>query len=345
MRVGVIGCGAVARKAHLPAYRSLHADIVGVSDPVEGRAKSAAKRFGARRWFANYHDLLKEDLDLVSICTPNTTHAQITIDAAGAGKNILVEKPMATNLQDADNMITACENAGVKLCVMHNYRLFECVQDARKRVESGRIGNIVSMHAIGWVPCPMQWSPSEWFYYKWGLLDDFGYHLVDIMNVLCNSTVEEVKVIATDYVKNMQSFNCIQAIILFKNQACAHLDLSWITGAYELSLKILGTSGMLYVDIRNNHVRETHGYWTPVEELTDSVRKSLRVAKASLDRTYFKGGILYTQEIIRRSIESIDKDTRPPVSGREGRAVIAILDSLRSQAEKSTTRPNEFSLR
>src|SRR4030042_2705734 len=103
MKVGVIGCGMIAKKAHMPAYKSLeNVELIAVSDNNEQRAKSCAKEFGVKKYFSDYHELLKEDLDLVSICTPNFTHAQITKESAQAGVHVLVEKPMATNLQEAD---------------------------------------------------------------------------------------------------------------------------------------------------------------------------------------------------------------------------------------------------
>lgn len=327
MRAGVIGCGVIAEKAHLPVYRNLNIDIVGVSDLSEKRAKSCAKKFRIKKWFTDHNDLLKEDLDIVSVCTPPSTHAKITIDAAKAGKNVLVEKPMATNMQDAETMVHVCRDTGARLCVVHNYRFFPCVLEAKRRLEEGRIGKVVSMHAVGRDYIDVM--SSSWRFKKWGVLEDFGPHIVDIVNFLCNSSLEDVKVIARDYMGTMGCLNHIQAILLLKNKTCVDIDLSWITGSFEISFKILGTAGTLDIDVRNNHLREIHGYSTPIEELGGLLKKSFKTAETVVNKTYFKGPILHHQLIIEKFIESIVNGTNAPVSGEEGRAVVAVIDSIK----------------
>jgi UDP-N-acetylglucosamine 3-dehydrogenase len=341
MNVGVIGCGMIAKKAHLPAYRSLeNVNIIAVSDIEKRRAKSIAKEFGASKWFTDYHELLKEDLDLVSICTPIFTHAQIAKDVAKAGINVLVEKPMATNLQEADEMIDACKRSGVQLCVLHNFRYVPSLLDAKKRIVEGRIGRIVSIHATSYGLIPMSWSHSSWFYYKWGLLEDIGIHMIDAVNFLCDSELEDVRVVARDYTDNMEFFNHILSIMLFKSKATAFLDLSWVSGCVESSLKVQGTGGMLNIDVRNNHIQEIHGYSTPLEELKSNAKKSFRTMKAALDKTYFRGTLLYHRQIIEDFISSITDGKQPPVLGEDGRKAVAVMDaikhSLDSRLEKGS---------
>ena len=335
VNVGVIGCGMIAKKAHLPAYLSLkNVDIIAVSDIEENRAKSCGKKFGARKWFTDYHELLKEDLDLVSICTPIFTHAEITKDAAKAGINVLVEKPMATNLQEADDMIDCCRQSGVKLCVMHNFRFVPCLLDAKKRIDDGRIGRIVSIQATKYDLIPMSWSHSSWFYYKWGILEDIGIHMIDAINFLCDSELEDAKVIARDYTDNMDCLNHILAVLLFKSKASASLDLSWVSGCLENSLKVQGTAGMLNVDVRNNHLQEIHGYSTPLEDLKSQIKKSLRTMTSALNKTYFRGTLLYHKQIISDFISSIAEGKDSPVSGEEGRKNVAVMDAIKRSLVK-----------
>jgi predicted dehydrogenase len=330
MNVGVIGCGMIAKKAHLPAYLSLkNVDIIAVSDIEEKKAKSCGKKFGAKKWFTDYHELLKEDLDLVSICTPIFTHAQITKDAAKAGIHVLVEKPMAANVQEADDMIDSCRQSGVKLCVMHNFRFVPCLLDAKKRIDAGRIGHIVSIQATKYDLIPMSWSHSSWFYYTWSLLEDVGIHMIDAINFLCNSELEDVKVIARDYTANMDCLNHILAMILFKNKASAFLDLSWVSGCLENSLKVQGTAGMLNVDVRNNHLQEIHGYSTPLEDLKSQTKKAFRTMTSALNKTYFRGTMLYHKQIILDFISSIADGGESPVTGEEGRKNVAVMDAIK----------------
>ena len=330
VKVGVIGCGMIAKRAHLPAYQSLeNVEIVAVSDTKEQRAKSCAKKFGAKKWFTDYHELLKEDLDIVSICTPNFTHAQITEEAALEGINVLVEKPMATNLQEANAMINACRNSGVQLCVLHNFRYIPCLKEAKKRIVDGRVGRIISIQATKYDPTPMIWSHDPWFYYKWGLLEDTGIHMIDTINFLVGSEIEDVKVIARDYIKNMGCLNHILSLMLFKNNASASLDLSWVSGCVESSLKVQGTAGMLNLDIRNDNLQEIHGYLTPLEDLKNNAQKSFRTMRRALNKTYFRGFLLYHKQIIEDYISSINDKRGPPVPGEEGRKAVEVMDSIK----------------
>lgn len=334
MKVGVIGCGAIAQRVYLPTYKTLGLDIIGVADIKQRRAKRCAQKFGAEKWLKNYSDLLKNDLDLVTICTPPSTHAKIAIDAAKCGSHVLVEKPMATTLHDCDQLIRTCQESNVKLCVMQNYRMFPCVQEAKRRIEEGRLGRIVSIHAVGRDFIPLGWSSGTWFYHEWGLLEDLGSHLIDIVNFLLDfPSLTNLDVIARDICPSMGCFNHIHTLILFQEVTSVDLDLSWVTGAFEITLKILGTAGTIDLDVRNNHLRETHGYSTPTQELRSSFRKLLKIGRAVLNGTYFVAPILNQQLIIRQFLESIMDRHPPPITGEEGRAVVAVMEAIKKKAQ------------
>ena len=336
MKVGVIGCGMIAKKAHMPAYKSLeNVELIAVSDNNEQRAQSCAKEFGVKKYFSDYRELLKEDLDLVSICTPNFTHAQITKEAAQAGVHVLVEKPMATSLKEADEMLTACKENNVKLCVLHNLRFTPCLIDAKRRIDNGRIGRIISIQATKYGLIPMSWSPESWFYYKWGLLDDIGYHILDVINFLCDSPLENVQVVATDFTKNMDCLNYILSVMHFRNNATAALDLSWVSGCVESSIKIQGTCGLLNIDVRNDHIQEIHGYSTPLEDLKSNLSKSFKTMGKALNRSYFKGALLYHKLIIADYISSINNGKEPPIPGEEGRKAIVLMDAIKRSLNDS----------
>jgi UDP-N-acetylglucosamine 3-dehydrogenase len=334
LKVGAIGCGVIARRGHLPAYRDLGLGIVGVADSDERKAKSCAKKFKINKWYTDYRDLLKEHLDLVSVCTPPSTHCKIAVDAARAGTNVLVEKPMATTSQDAERMIRACKDSGVQLCVVHNYRFFPCVLEAKTRLEEGRIGNVVSVHAVARDYVDVMDTP--WRFEKWGVLEDLGPHIIDIVNFLFGTSIDDINVVARDYTGSMGCLTHVQALMLLKSRASVDIDMSWMTGAFELSLKILGTAGTLELDVRNNHLREIHGYSTPLEEFADLLRKTSKIAGAVLNRTYFKGPLLYHQTITREFAKSITDGSKPPVTGEEGRAVVVVMDSIKQSLMQAT---------
>jgi hypothetical protein len=86
---------------------------------------------------------------------------------------------------------------------------------------------------------------------------------------------------------------------------------------------------MLNIDVRNNHIQEIHGYSTPLEELKSNAKKSFRTMKAALDKTYFRGTLLYHQQIIKDFISSITDGKQPPVLGEDGRKAVAVMDAIK----------------
>lgn len=332
MKVGIIGCGAIASRAHIPSYRRSGADVVAVCDINIERAKQLADRFNLSLVYSDYHELLESNVELVSICTPPQTHASIAIDAAKMGKHVLVEKPMATNLEDAERIVRECEANNTKLCVMHEYRFTPCIQEAKGRISRGRLGEILSLEMTAHATFPMRWSDSTWLYDRWGMLDDVGVHFLDILSFLTESYPKRVWTVARDITGKMGFFNYIQAIIELANSCVAYLDLSWIAGSYEWTVRAFGTAGKLDIDVRNNHLAELHGTITPLDEIGATLRKSSRTMNAVLTKRYFKGALAYYDIVIGSYLQSIARSEPPPVGPEDGKRVVQFLQAIKQAA-------------
>jgi predicted dehydrogenase len=333
MRVGIIGCGAIAARAHIPAFLKYGADIVALADIDLNRANRLAKRFNIPHVFSDYHELLATNVELVSICTPPQKHASMAIAAANAGKNILLEKPMAGSVEDAESIIHACKMNDVKLCMMHEYRFIPCIQEAKRRVASGRLGQIIAIAITAHPQFPMRWSDSEWLYEKWSLLDDVGVHYLDILAYLTHAVAKHVSVVARDTTGKLGFFDYIQATIELEGSCVAQLDLSWAAGSYELTSRVFGTAGRIDIDIRNDYLSELHGYVTPIDEIHATMHKSWRTVSNVLRRRYFRGALLYHELLIRDFLARISKDEDPPVGPEEGRVTIELMEQIKRAAD------------
>ena len=129
VKVGVIGCGSIARFRHLPEYQT-HPDVViaAVCDVDLERAEAVAQTYGTKA-YTNYIDLLNdEEINAVSICTPNVFHAPMSIAALEAGKHVLCEKPMATTIAEAERMNEAAKESGKILMIGHMYGLYHPIK-------------------------------------------------------------------------------------------------------------------------------------------------------------------------------------------------------------------------
>jgi predicted dehydrogenase len=151
LKIGIIGSGGIAR-AHVAAYRKLpFVEIVAVADVVPGRASQfvAAEQLENAAAFNSHEELLKLDLDGVSICTPNVSHHRTTIDALRAGKQVLLEKPMSVTLQEAVEMTQAARETGRMLTIGFQPRYDPNMKLLQEIVQSGRLGNVYYVETGG----------------------------------------------------------------------------------------------------------------------------------------------------------------------------------------------------
>ena len=170
VKVGVIGCGSIAKYRHLPEYHTHpDVDISSVCDVVIERAQAVAQTYGVKA-YTDYMDLINDkQINAVSICVPNVLHAPMAIAALQAGKHVLCEKPMATTLEEAERMNETANASGKILMIGHNQRLVPSHQKAKEMISQGKLGKIYSFRTSFGHSGPEGWSvdgKDSWFFQK-----------------------------------------------------------------------------------------------------------------------------------------------------------------------------------
>ena len=146
LRVGIAGAGFIGA-VHARSARLAGARIVGVSASSPSRSEEAARALGAERAFATSEELVESpDVDVVHICTPNHLHLPLAEAALAAGKHVVCEKPLATDLAGARTLVDAAAAAGTAAAVPFVYRYYATVREARERVRSGATGPVRLVH-------------------------------------------------------------------------------------------------------------------------------------------------------------------------------------------------------
>ena len=142
--VGIIGAGGIARGVHIPGYQKLsNVKVVAVSDPVEGARNGAASQFGIENAYEDFREMLKrDDVQVISVTTPNFLHAEATIAALEAGKHVLCEKPLAMNATEGAAMVEAAKRTGNKLMCGYHFRFTPAIQCLKRFAESGAFGDM-----------------------------------------------------------------------------------------------------------------------------------------------------------------------------------------------------------
>jgi UDP-N-acetylglucosamine 3-dehydrogenase len=203
VRYGIIGCGAIAQRRHIPeCCANPDSKLAALADPVPGRAEGLCKQSGdgKAKAYADYKEMLKDpNVDAVVVAGPNSLHAQQSIEALRAGKHVLCEKPMATTREDARAMIDAAKKAGKFLMIGQNQRLMPSHIRAKVILQTGRLGKVLAFRTAFKHPGPEGWSvdaAKSWFFKKgqaiMGVTGDLGVHKADLMRWMLEQEFTEV---------------------------------------------------------------------------------------------------------------------------------------------------------
>lgn len=189
LRIGVIGAGDAAQGAHLPSFaQNPKAEVVALADPDIKTAQKAAQKYGIAKVVEDHREILDDpSVAAVDICAPHHLHYPIAMDALNAGKHVIIEKPIAMNLGEADRMIGAAHELGLWLLVVLNQRFLPIHQKVRELIDDGRLGTpfLANAYITGDVMLRMNdayhWK-GTWDRAGGGAFFDTGTHIVDLMH-------------------------------------------------------------------------------------------------------------------------------------------------------------------
>lgn len=199
MRYALIGCGRISPN-HVVAAKNNHLEICALCDIVKSNAEDKVVKFDlpqSTTIYEDYHEmLLREKPELVAIATESGKHAQIALDCIEAGCNLIIEKPIALSLEDADKIISLADKKGVKVCANHQNRFNKSVQKIREAVDKNRFGNMFYGTAhIRWCRDYEYYHRAPWrgtWEQDGGALMNQCIHNIDLLRWMMGDEVEEV---------------------------------------------------------------------------------------------------------------------------------------------------------
>ena len=257
VRWGLVGCGDISRKRIAPALRELeNCELVAVSRADAARAEAFAQEFGAKRWHADWHDLVKDpEVEAVYVATPVHLHAEQAIAAAEAGKHVLCEKPMALTAAECASMNAAAEANGVRLGVAYYRRFYPAVERVKQILETGEIGLpvVAQMNAFErFDPTPD--NPRRWLLDKsrsgGGPMFDFGCHRVEVLyNLFGDATAVKALVGNVLFEREVEDTAC--ALLQFEGGTQATLSVTHAAREPQDTLEIFGSEGSVRCDVLN----------------------------------------------------------------------------------------------
>lgn len=250
----MVGCG-IFGTYHVRTYAEHpRSELVLVCDLQESRARKLARQFGCGHTTKTAEVARRDDIQAVSIATPDFAHTRVALEMIRAGKHLLIEKPLATTTREAERIVAAAGKAGVRVMVDFHNRFSPPFVKAKEAVDAGALGTVVSGFArlSNRAAVPLKWlswagrSGPQWF-----LLP----HVVDLVRWLTGQEAREVFAIGTKGVlksKGVDAYDTVQALLRLEGGS-VQLDTSWILpdgwpSNIDFRVELMGTKGTLEVD-------------------------------------------------------------------------------------------------
>ena len=334
INVGLIGCGQIAEVSHLPCYQGLKGvQVVAVCDRNRKRAKKMSRRFRVAKTYGDSSELFREErLDLVDICTPGFTHHRLCMEAIQNGVNVLVEKPLALSVAEANEIDKASKIKGIKVCVVHDYRFKEPFARAMNMYKEGKIGKIKEItsvqHGLSIYSLPSWlWNEQR----SGGILYELGIHIVDLQAWFCGKHAEIIG-INTKFDEKLNIHTDLQAIVKYESGAIGILDLVWFSSAPVFYFNVYGTATDVYIQLFQERFEVASG--SSLSLLTDSfieAKRVLKFAKKVLLRQRKKYAVYSFMKLLSNYVTAIKEDKESPVSVKSVMNTMRLLEDLRKK--------------
>lgn len=332
LKFALLGCGRIAKRHSdlLGESQIDGAKLVAVCDVVEEKAKKIGQKFDIP-YFTDLHQMMKsEDIDVVSVLTPSGNHAENVISLAQYKKHIVLEKPMALTIDDADAMIRACDENGIKLFVVKQNRFNVPVVKLREAVEAKRFGKLVlGTIRVRWCRRQEYYDQDAWrgtWAYDGGVLTNQASHHVDLLEWMVGD-VESVYAKSAQALVDIETEDTAVVLLKFVNGALGIIEATTATRPKDLegSISILGENGT--VEIGGFAVNQMK-VWNFADN-NDQDEDVLEKFSVNPPNVYGYGHQAYYDHVV----DCILNDRKHLVDGLEGRKSLELISAIYESIE------------
>lgn len=341
LKFALVGCGRIAKRhSELLGNGEIQgACLVAVCDLVEEKAEKIGQQFSVPS-FTDMHEMMRKvNIDVVVVLTESGKHAEHVVALAPYGKHILLEKPMALSLDDADAMIRACDKAGVKLFVVKQNRFNVPVMKARQALEAGRFGKLVmGTVRVRWCRTQSYYDQAAWrgtWALDGGVLANQASHHVDMLEWMMGD-VDSVFAMSRTALVKIEAEDTAVVILRFKNGALGVIEATTATRPKDLegSLSILGEGGT--VEIAGFAVNKMKVWnFAETEAGDEDVMEKYSVNPPSV---YGFGHQAYYEHVV----DCILNNKQHLVDGLEGRKSLELISAIYESIETGREVPLRF---
>ncbi len=331
-KFALLGCGNIAKKhVHVILNYLDNAEIAGFYDVEVSRAKEFSEKYSAPAFLRikDMMDAIGDEIDIINILTPSGIHAQNVTEMVEYGKPLVVEKPIALKLEEADEIIRACDAQGVKIFVVHQNRFNQPVMKAREAFKMGRLGKLVmGTVRLRWKRDQAYYDSADWrgtWAYDGGVFTNQASHHIDMLTWFMGD-IESVKAIGATRLVNIECEDTGAALIRFTSGAIGILEVTTATRPKDLegSVSILGEKGSIVIG----------GFF--MNELTTWEFEEQRPEDKIMIEKYGKnpeGWGYNLGEYLKDVIQSIENNKSGLVDGLEGRKSLELISAIYESIE------------
>ena len=326
IRTGVIGVGSMGQN-HARIYNEV-SNLIAVADPNEVQGREVAERFGVV-WYSDYRDML-EEVDAVTVSVPTVFHREVAECLAESGIHLLVEKPLAGTISDAQAIVDAAGKAEITLAVGHIERHNEVVKYSKEHIERGDWGDVLSITARRFSSFPERISDV-------GVLYDLTIHDVDVISYLIG---EDVKSLFTMGGKalNKEHEDHVILSMKFDNAKIGLCETNWLTPMKIRDLSIKTDKFYVYVNYMKQEINILSSKYKKIDESN--------LYKTKIDIEEKKIQLSKTEPLVNEIIDflqALSEKKEPLVTGNDGLRAVKIIEAcLRSLETNSITNLNDI---
>ena len=332
LKFALLGCGRIAKRhSELLGHGQIqNAKLVAVCDIVEDKSKKLGEQFDVP-YFTDMRAMLETaDIDVVAVLTESGNHAKHVIEISQYNKHIVVEKPMALTLNDADAMIDACDKAGVKLFVVKQNRFNVPVVKMREALETGRFGKLIlGTVRVRWCRPQSYYDLDPWrgtWALDGGVLTNQASHHVDLLEWMMGE-VESVHAMGTTALACIEAEDTAIVNLRFKNGALGIIEATTAARPKDLegSISLLGETGTVEIGgFAVNHLK----VWNFIEQTKDDADVMERYS-VNPPNVYGFGHQAYYEHVV----DSILNSKKHLVDGLEGRKSLELINAIYESIE------------
>ena len=325
VQVGLIGSQFISTIHAEALQRCPHCEITAVASPTRKHVTAFAKKFGIPRAFTDYREMLKlPELGMVVVGAPNHLHCQISVDAAAAGKHVVMEKPLCLNLTEADRMIAACKQAKVKLMYAEELCFTPKYVRLKKLLDDGALGapTLIKQSEKHDGPHAAHFWDVERS--GGGVTMDMGCHAIEFFRwMLGRPKIKSVYAQMSTQVHGAKTRGEDNAILIveFENGVIGLAEESWTKpGGMDDRAEVYGSKGVAYADLLHGNALTAYsagGYGYAVEKAGATQGWSFPIYEEAWNYGF--------HQEMAHFVDCVRLDLKPEVTGEDGRAVLEVI--------------------